>query len=123
MLPTAAPVWLAGLWFLFFRRDGQPFRALGWAFLVAAALILALNPRVHYLFPAFPMLFAAGAVMWESWLDRPRPQWIKRAYVALLILTGTVIDWHGDRGGGGSGAAGRHLHSVRGGPASSTAEH
>jgi 4-amino-4-deoxy-L-arabinose transferase-like glycosyltransferase len=91
MHPTAAPIWLAGLWFLFFRRDGKPYRALGWAFLVAAALIIALNPRVYYLFPAFPMLFAAGAVLWESWLDPPRPQWIKRAYVALLILTGAVI--------------------------------
>lgn len=91
MHPLAAPIWLAGLWFLFFQHDGKPFRALGWAFLVTAALILAFNPRVYYLFPAFPMLFAAGAVMWESWLDRPRPQWIKRAYVALLILTGAVI--------------------------------
>ena len=91
MHPPAAPIWLAGLWFLFFRRDGKPFRALGWAFLVTAALILAFNPRVYYLFPAFPMLFAAGAVMWESWLDRPRPQWIKRAYVALLVLTGAAI--------------------------------
>ncbi len=91
MHPPAAPIWLAGLWFLFFRRDGKPFRALGWAFLVTAALILAFNPRMYYLFPAFPMLFAAGAVLWESWLDRPRPQWIKRAYVALLIVTGAVM--------------------------------
>ena len=58
---------------------------------MVGALILAFNPRVYYLFPAFPMLFAAGAVMWESWLDRPRPQWIKRAYVALLFLTSAVI--------------------------------
>jgi hypothetical protein len=35
-------------------------------------VILAMSPRVYYLFPAFPMLFAAGGVIWERWLSRPR---------------------------------------------------
>jgi hypothetical protein len=91
MLPVAAPVWLAGLWFFLLHRDGKPFRALGWACVIAATLILVLNPRVYYLFPAFPMLFAAGAVLLESWFNRPRLQWIKYAYVAVLIVVGAVI--------------------------------
>jgi 4-amino-4-deoxy-L-arabinose transferase-like glycosyltransferase len=91
MHPLAAPVWLAGLWFLFFRRQGKPFRALGWAWLIAAALIVILNPRAYYLYPAFPILFAAGGVMWESWLIRPRLQWIKPVYVALMVLSGAAF--------------------------------
>jgi hypothetical protein len=91
MLPVSAPVWLAGLWFFFFRREGKPFRALGWAWLTSAALILALNPRIYYLFPAFPLLFAGGSVLWERWLAGPRVQWIKPAYVVSIVLMAAVL--------------------------------
>ena len=47
---------------------------------------MTLNPRVYYLFPAFPLLFAAGGVAWERWLAAPRLRWIKPAYVALMVL-------------------------------------
>ena len=91
MFPLNVPIWLAGLWYFFFRRAGRPFRALGWAWLLTAPLIVALNPRVYYLFPAFPILLAGGAVMWESWLVRPRLQWIKPAWAALMLLLGAVM--------------------------------
>jgi len=91
MLPLTLPIWLAGLWFLFFHREGKSYRALGWAWLIAAGIIVTLNPRVYYLFPAFPVLFAAGAVAWERLLARPRLQWIKPVYVALMVLMGAVL--------------------------------
>jgi hypothetical protein len=91
MLPLSAPIWLAGLWYFFFRREGRPFRALGWAWLATAALILALNPRTYYLFPAFPMLFAGGGVLWERWLAGPRVQWVKPAYAASIVLMAVAL--------------------------------
>ncbi|HJT88460.1 MAG TPA: hypothetical protein VJ732_11400, partial [Bryobacteraceae bacterium] len=91
MLPLSLPVWLGGLWYLFFHPDGRRFRALGWAWLITAALIVGMDPRVYYLFPAFPMLFAAGGVLWEQWLARPRWQWAKIAYPALMALLAMVI--------------------------------
>jgi len=90
MLPLSAPVWLAGLWF-FFRREGRPYRALGWAWLSTAAVILALSPRIYYLFPAFPLLFAGGAVAWEAWLAGPRTRWIKPVYLSLMVAMGTLL--------------------------------
>ncbi len=91
MLPLSAPIWLAGLWYFFFRREGKPFRALGWAWLTSAALILALDPRIYYLFPAFPVLFAGGSVLWEQWLTGSRVQWIKPAYASLIVLMAAVL--------------------------------
>jgi len=91
LLPLNAPIWLAGLWFFFFRAEGKRFRALGWAWLITAAAIMWLNPRVYYLFPAFPALLAAGGVMCESWLRRPSWRWVKPAYVALLVLLGAAF--------------------------------
>jgi hypothetical protein len=91
MLPLSLPVWLAGLWWFFLAPPGRPFRALGYAFVIAAAIIMTLDPRVYYLFPAFPMLMAAGAVWWEALLERPRLHWVKVAYPALMILVAAAI--------------------------------
>jgi Dolichyl-phosphate-mannose-protein mannosyltransferase len=91
LLPLTLPIWLAGLWFFFFTEAGKPFRALGWAWLFTAAVIAALSPRIYYLYPAMPILFAAGSVAWESWLARPRYAVPKFAYVALMIVGGAVV--------------------------------
>ena len=91
MLPLALPVWLAGLWYLFFDREGKQFRLLGWAWLATAAIIMAMSPRVYYLFPAFPMLFAGGAVLWERWLEAPRVRWVRPVYVALMLVMGALL--------------------------------
>ena len=91
MLPLSLPVWLAGLWHYLGRAQGRPYRALGWAWVFTAVVILMLSPRIYYLFPAFPLLFAAGGVAWEAWLVRPRLQWVKFAYPALLLITGALL--------------------------------
>jgi hypothetical protein len=91
MLPLSAPIWFAGFWYLFFDPQGRRFRALGWAWMITAALIYALNPRVYYLFPAFPVLFAAGSVSWEQWLSSPRLLWIRPVYLSLMIVLAVAI--------------------------------
>lgn len=91
MLPLSLPVWLAGLWFFFGSRQGKTFRALGWSWVMALVLILALNPRVYYLWPAFPLLFAGGAVSCESWLASPRLRWVKAVYPVLLVVMGAML--------------------------------
>ncbi len=91
LLPLTLPIWLAGLWFFFFAEAGKPFRALGWAWLFTAAVIAALSPRIYYLYPAMPILFAAGSVAWESWLARPHYAVPKFAYVALMIVVGAIV--------------------------------
>jgi len=91
MLPLSVPIWLGGLWFFFFRREGKPFRFLGWAWVVTAVVIMVLDPRVYYLFRAFPVLFAGGGVLWEQWLARPRLGWVKPAYGVLMILAGALL--------------------------------
>lgn len=91
MLPLSVPIWLAGLWYLFFHNEGKRFRVLGWAWAVTAGVIMALSPRIYYLFPAYPVLFAAGSVAWERWLAGVRAQWIKPVYVTLMVLMGALL--------------------------------
>jgi hypothetical protein len=83
MLPLSAPIWIVGLWRLLRGR----YRALAIAWGITTAIILAMNPRVYYLFPAFPMLMAAGAVQFE----RVRAAWAKPIYCVLMVLMGALI--------------------------------
>ena len=87
MLPLSLPVWIAGLWGLL----RGPCRALAFAWGIAAAIIFAMNPRSYYLFPAFPMLFAAGGVQLEGWLAGPRVAWIKPGWCTLMVLMGALL--------------------------------
>ena len=64
------PLWIAGLWFYFISAEGKRYRALGWSYLVPLLLFLFARDRFYYMAPAYPMLFAAGAMQWESWLER-----------------------------------------------------
>jgi hypothetical protein len=49
-----------------------------------------MSPRVYYLFPAFPLLFAAGSVLWEMWLEARQRRWVRVAYPALMIAVGAI---------------------------------
>jgi hypothetical protein len=91
MNPVAFPVWVVGLWFYFFSAKGKPFRVLGWAWLMTAVVILFLSPRIYYLFPAYPVLFAGGAVVVESWVTAWRIRWLEIGYPVLLLLAGALI--------------------------------
>jgi hypothetical protein len=85
MSPLNFPIWLAGLLFLFFGRNGRRFRVLGWAFLVVVGITMVLHGKDYYSAPAYPMLLAAGAVVIER-AARVR-HWLKPATVLALIVT------------------------------------
>jgi 4-amino-4-deoxy-L-arabinose transferase-like glycosyltransferase len=89
MNPLSVPLWLAGLWF-YFSNFGKQFRALGWAWVFTATVIVTMSPRVYYLFPAFPLLFAAGAVWWEGRLQA-QPAWRKLAWPVLLAVSAVAL--------------------------------
>lgn len=64
------PLWMAGLYFYFFKDEGRRYRTLGWMYVVPLVLLMLARGRFYYLAPAYPMLFAAGAIVWERWLSR-----------------------------------------------------
>jgi hypothetical protein len=59
---------VAGLWFVFARPEGKPWRMIGWMYVLTLAAFLAARGRDYYLAPAYPMLLAAGAAWGEKWL-------------------------------------------------------
>ena len=95
--PLLLPLWLVGLWFVAFAQDGARYRVLAWLYVVPLLLFLLAHGRGYYLAPAYPMLFAAGAVACEGWLAGMRPRiatgvrggvW---ALLAVAIVTSAAI--------------------------------
>jgi hypothetical protein len=92
LLPLTAPVWLGGLWFFFFDAEGRRYRLLGVAYVALLALIILMKGKNYYLAPAYPMLFAGGAVFWEKLLaGRRYTVWLKVAYPIILVAGGAVF--------------------------------
>jgi hypothetical protein len=85
MHPILLPVWVAGgIWYLRDRRR----RVLGLTFVVFFVLMEVAHAKNYYVFPIYPMLFAAGAVAIEQWLANRRA-WT-RATVTAVILAATI---------------------------------
>lgn len=64
--PATAIVWLPGLFALFFLKKLQPYRFLGWAYLFCYTALFLRHGKNYYLSPIYPMLMAAGAIVFES---------------------------------------------------------
>jgi 4-amino-4-deoxy-L-arabinose transferase-like glycosyltransferase len=73
--PLTIPLWVAGLYFYLLAPAGRSYRALGWTFVVTFGLFLVTQGRGYYLAPAYPMLLAAGAVLWEGWVASLSAGW------------------------------------------------
>jgi hypothetical protein len=69
LILLAFPICAAGLYFCLFSKQGRRFRALGWMYLVPLAIFMIVKARQYYLAPAYPMLYAAGAIWGQEWLD------------------------------------------------------
>jgi hypothetical protein len=84
MNPVTAPLWLAGLGFFLFSRDGRAVRAIGWAYLVLLAMLVAAqSSRPDRLGGMYPALLAGGAVVVER-VARGR-RWLGPSAVAALL--------------------------------------
>ena len=88
--PFNAPIWLAGLGYLLLSKAARPFRVLAWIYLVPLAAMVAIQSKIYYLAPAYPMLLAAGACVIEGFLAKRRASWPKAAIPAALVLGGLV---------------------------------
>jgi len=92
MQPPTLPLWLAGLCYYLFAREGRPYRALGWIYVVLFVLFATLGSKFYFLAPAYPALFAAGGVVIERFFaGRGRWRWSLPAYAAVLAISGAVV--------------------------------
>ena len=64
--PFLLPIWIAGLIYFFRGEAGRRYRMLGWMYVIPFFIYLITQGRAYYLAGAYPMLIAAGAVVWQN---------------------------------------------------------
>jgi len=87
-------IWLTGLYFYLFSRRGRPYRMMGIIYVSVFILLIVQGTRPYYLAPAYPMLFAGGAVLIESFVERGkwRGRILKPVIVtAMVALTALML--------------------------------
>jgi hypothetical protein len=84
------PLWAAGLAWLLLGRAASRYRVLGWAYVMMLVVFITQGGKDYYLAPAYPILFAGGAVAFES-VTRVRWAWSREAYFALVLLSGAAV--------------------------------
>jgi len=89
--PLAAPLWIGGVLAFLFSARLKPYRTLGWCYLAAFAVFVALKGKNYYLAPIYPVYLAAGAVMFEGLMERTRQIWLKPVSTLLLVAGGVWL--------------------------------
>lgn len=84
---TFLPLVLAGLYFYFFSRQAARFRMVGWMYVTTLLIFVIAKGKSYYLHPAYPMVYAAGAVWVEDWLATKR-RW---AAVTIWSIAWTLV--------------------------------
>jgi hypothetical protein len=92
MHPLLFPVWFAGLVWYLFVGQGKRYRVLGIMYVsVFALLVISGNARSSYLAPAYPMLFASGALVLERVSGTPLRKYARVIVVAVVLAGGIAI--------------------------------
>lgn len=87
--PLAAPLWLAGFWFLFAQKAH---RIMGFAVLLVLAVLLAnVHSKSEYFASAMTVLLPAGSVQLEQLLKGRYVRWIRFPYLICLTALGIFI--------------------------------
>ncbi len=85
-----APLWIAGVVAPFSSARLRPARFLSIAFVAATAIVIGSHGKDYYLTPAYPAMFAAGAVACEGVARWLRALWFAAA-VAMFVPVAPVV--------------------------------
>jgi 4-amino-4-deoxy-L-arabinose transferase-like glycosyltransferase len=89
--PASVLVWVAGLIWLLFAPQARPQRLLGFAVVIAGALLMLQRAKPYYAAGLFPVLFASGACAWEAFTSRGRRRTLRPALLVLLAASGVFL--------------------------------
>jgi 4-amino-4-deoxy-L-arabinose transferase-like glycosyltransferase len=88
------PIFLIGLYFFLKSDGGSQLRALGLSYIILFVFMTILDMKVYYLMPAYPMLFAGGALLIEksSISKKGKFRWFgSKPFIACLIIVAILL--------------------------------
>ena len=85
------PLAILGLCFYFASKTGRHFRAIGFLYMIPLISFLVGKGRGYYLAPAYPALYAGGAVFGAEMIGRLRSVWRSSLQLLAWASVGTTI--------------------------------
>ncbi|HEX9060143.1 MAG TPA: glycosyltransferase family 39 protein, partial [Clostridia bacterium] len=82
----SAPIWICGLYYFLFSKDGKKLRVLGLIYIILLVMFAAMHMKPYLLSPEYIVLFAAGGVVIEGFINKIRSGWLKPVYLSLLVV-------------------------------------
>jgi len=84
--PVTMLIWLVGLGYLFFHKEGRQYRLFGWMFLAIYSLFTLQQAKDYYLAGAYPILFAGGAALIGNGIQKKKWKWLTPIIVAFILI-------------------------------------
>jgi hypothetical protein len=88
--PFNVLVWIPGLVYLLFFKEGKPYRLFGIIYVAIFTVFVMQNSKPYYQSPAYTILFAAGAVYIGNCITKRGWNWFKPVLLSLLITGGIL---------------------------------
>lgn len=88
------PIFLIGLYFYLRSEVGNQLRAIGISYIILFVFMTILSMKVYYLMPAYPMLYAGGAILIEksSISKKGMIRWFgSKPFIASLIIVAMLL--------------------------------
>jgi len=86
----AAPVWLLGIYYFIFNKNGKKFRVLGYAYFIVLIICIYLKVKFYLPAPFYTVLFAGGAVSIEGFAEKRHFRWLRKIPAIAIFLMGLV---------------------------------
>jgi hypothetical protein len=90
MHPLTLPIWLSGLYYLLFSKEGKRYRIFGLMYLILYVVFTVQKAKFYFLSPMYPVLFASGALVIERFIRLRNWNRLKPALISLLIIGGII---------------------------------
>ncbi|MGC1784415.1 MAG: glycosyltransferase family 39 protein [Acidobacteriaceae bacterium] len=89
--PVSIFLLLPGLIWLFAAKSARGFHWIGIMYVVLLAIMIDLYAKDYYVAPVYPVLFAAGALAWQTAFSRSsKTAWLLPAWCRVLVITGAI---------------------------------
>lgn len=88
--PFLLPLWLVGLWYVLFHREGRRYRLLGVIFGILFLIFLATGAKMYMPIPAYAALLAGGALAVERFAHKKWRKAVVAVFLCLIVVTGVM---------------------------------
>lgn len=89
--PISLPIWIGGLYYLLFHREGKQYRVLALIYLLLLVFFMSMQFDPGMQVTSYFPLFAGGAVLLERLITKIRWNWLKPVYAGILLLGGLIL--------------------------------